>query len=48
MTEIRTELLDELLSNYETPDDLLGNPKHGKYLRVAVAIAHRITGRGDR
>ena len=36
MTEIRTELLDELLSNYETPDDLLGDAGLFKQLKKAL------------
>ena len=36
MTTLRPELLDELLSDYETPEDLLGDEGLFKQLKKAL------------
>lgn len=37
MKEIRQELLDDLLSDYEKPEDLLGNPIAERFSALAMA-----------
>ena len=42
MTTLRPELLDELLADYETPEDLLG--EEGLFKRLKKALLERALG----
>ncbi len=42
MTTLRPELLDELLSDYETPEDLLGD--EGLFEQLKKALLERVLG----